>query len=173
MKNTNKINKIILLAITVFTVTSLLSSCMIIPVYTWHKIDPSTVSSVQICDFYNVDTYREAFLEAEYPTYDIPEEEKEKFLAELGELAFNDSIVIIPVSQQPRLSYGRWTVRINYTDDSYQLISNNGYGRTYDKSNNPIEHHRGTYDDQKWNSFIESYVTRATNSSLEETESNT
>jgi hypothetical protein len=174
MNKHSKYKKIILLTFALFAIMGSLTSCIIIPVYKWYEIDSETVASIQIYDLYDANTYMEAFLKTEVPVYEIPEEDKDTFLTELGKITFDDPIVIILASQQPRRSYGRWTVRVNYTDGSYQLISNEGFGQTFDENNECLESHRGLCDDEIWYEFIENYVPKDIfDRTQKETESNT
>ena len=156
-----KLRRIAIAFSIILALSTTLTGCMIIPVYSWNRIEPDTVTSIQIYDLDDnsyEERYQGNFRTTEIPDYTIEEEDKEAFLKDLSRITFNNPIILIPLSFQPKRSYGRWTARINYTDGSYQLISNKGYGGIYDADDNMTDLRQGTCDSEKWNEFIEKYV---------------
>lgn len=139
-------------------VTSSMTSCIVIPRYEYFEIDADTVASIEIYDLCEADSIYGNFVETESPVYEIPTDKKTDFLNELAEIRFSDAIVIVLAAIDPSFNYDEWTVRINYTDGSYQLISSDGYGETFDANGELIDFHHFGCDQDEWWSFISEYL---------------
>ena len=150
--------RIVLLTVSIILIMCCLSSCIIIPRYHHFEIDTSTVSSIQIYDLCENEDYSSRFLETETPVYEIPKEQTASFVAELNSIEFSDYIIIVLAAIDPSFNYGEWTVRINYSDGTYELISNGGYGETYDSNNERVSGHHWSCDDAEWEAFIGKYI---------------
>lgn len=150
--------RIVLFMLTIILIASTLTSCVIIPIYENFELDSDTVSSIEIYDLCEVDSYYGEFAQTETPVYVIPAEQKADFLNDLAEIRFNDSIVIALVPMDPNFYYDAWTVRINYTDGSYELISSDGFGQTFDSNGKEIDSHHLRCDQDEWWEFIDKYV---------------
>ena len=148
---------VLLSAILILTIP-ILTSCIIIPQFKRFEIATDTVTSIEIYDLHQVDTLYGNFIETQTPVYESPQEENTDFLNDLAEIRFTDSIVIALVAMDPSFYYDDWTVRINYVDDSFQLVSSDGYGQTYDKSGEVIDTHHFGCDQKEWWAFIGKYV---------------
>lgn len=147
-----------LFLLTLLIVTCTMTSCIIIPIYENFEIDAEKVAAIEIYDLCEVDTLYGDFVETETPVYEIPRENNEDFLNALAEIRFSDTIVITLAAVDPSFYYDEWTVRINYTDGSYELISSDGYGQTYDSNGESIDSHHFGCDEDEWRAFISKYV---------------
>ena len=160
--------KLALFLISLVLLVPILSGCIIIPRYTNFEIDAATVESIEIYDLYR-DT--EIIKEDGYSPYQripqpyettsvytLPEEEKADFLSDLAKIRFNDYIIIVLAAIDPGFNYARWTVRINYTDGSYEFLSCYGYGETFNKDVERIDSHHNGCDENEWFAFIEKYT---------------
>ena len=150
--------RIVLFLISIILVMSCLSGCIIIPRYRHFEIDATTVLSIQIYDLCESESYYDQFIKTETPVYEIPQEQTANFVADLNSITFTDYLIIVLAAIDPSFSYGVWTVRINYTDGSYELISCRGYGETYDSNNERVSGHHWSCDDVEWEAFIGQYV---------------
>ena len=150
--------RIVLFLISIILVMSCLSGCIIIPRYRHFEIDATTVLSIQIYDLCESESYYDQFIKTETPVYEIPQEQTANFVADLNSITFTDHLIIVLAAIDPSFSYGVWTVRINYTDGSYELISCRGYGETYDSNNERVSGHHWSCDDVEWEAFIGQYV---------------
>ncbi len=154
----------------VFVMNSL-TGCIIIPQYKHFKIDADSVSSIEIYDLCKVDTYESYFLETEDVDYTIPEEKASDFLKDLSDIRFSDHILIILAAVDPSFSYDTWTVRINYADGSFELISCDGYGQSFDENGTKIDSHHYGCDNDEWNEFLKKYIPKEIFSHAHTTES--
>ena len=123
--------KIILSVMVSILLLSLLTGCIVIPLRHNFEINADEVESVDIYDLREVDTLYGDFVETEKPVYKIPADKNVEFLSELSKIEFSDSIVIVLAAVDPSFYYGEWTVRINYTDGSFELISSHGFGERF------------------------------------------
>ena len=144
---------VLLTAVTILSMCTL-TGCIVIPIYKNFDIDANTVESIQIydlCENYSID-------DALAPVYEIPKESTADFLSDLAKIRFSDAIIIVIAAIDPSFCYDTWTVRVNYTDGSYEFISCDGYGETFDKNGKRTGgHHFGCYNDEWW-AFIGQYV---------------
>lgn len=142
-----------LLCILLFSLLISLSSCVIIPRYMTYDIDAETVSSAEIHQL-----GKEDYLPSEETLIQTIEgDQLEDFLSDLSDIRFSD-IIIFPAAMDPSFAFGTWVVRINYTDGSYALISDRGYGETYDENDSRTDLNHFDCDNDKWNQFIKDYL---------------
>lgn len=149
--------RIALFILTVIVMCTL-TSCIIIPVYENFEIDADTVASIAIYDLCQSDSLYGGFVETETPIYEIPTEKNTDFLNDLSKIRFSDHIVIVLAAIDPSFYYDVWTIRINYTDGSFELISSDGFGQTYDNNGEVIDSHHFGCDQEEWWTFIGKYV---------------
>ena len=139
-------------------VTSILTSC-IIPFYKNFRFKEDRVASIEVYDLCQCkNTEGPYFLETESPVYEIPEETLDDFLTDLAEIRFSDALVLLPIPQDPSFGYDTWTLRINYIDGSYQLLSNCGYGQTFDARGEITDTHHFSCDREEWEALIGKYL---------------
>ena len=146
------------LAVALLLIMSTFTSCIVIPLYKNFEIDAATVSSIEIYDLCNTDTFCGCFLETESPVYTISSEKESDFLNDLSAIEFSDAIIIVLAAIDPSFYYDTWTVRINYTDGSYELISCDGFGEIYDQNGEAVEAHHFGCDNEEWSAFIAKYL---------------
>lgn len=135
-----------------------LTGCIIIPRYKYFEIDGSTVSSIQIYDLCEYDGLGSDFLDSETAAHVIPKDENEAFLKDLARIRFSDALVIVLAAVDPSFYYDTWTVRINYTDGSYELISCDGYGEIFDEKGTRTDSHHYGCDNDEWRIFMGKYL---------------
>ena len=153
-----KINRILTVAFAL-TILISLTGCIVIPLYKYYDdIDTEKVSSVDIYDLRNSESYYSDFLETETPVYTLKDDQLNEFWGDLGKIRFTDQIIITIAAVDPSFSYDEWVVRINYIDGSYSLISCDGYGETYDKNNQVIDTNHFGCDNEEWKQFIGKYL---------------
>ena len=150
----NRIGLFILTVIVMCTLTS----CIIIPVYKNFEIDANAVVSIEIYDLCQADSLYGEFVKTETPVYEIPAEKITDFLNDLSKIRFSDHIIIVLAAIDPSFCYDEWTIRINYTDGSYELISSDGCGETYANNGEVIDSHHFGCDQEEWRDFIGQYV---------------
>ncbi len=156
MKRIRGLAVMALVLVLMFTFTG----CVVIPLGDhYYDYDPETVVSVEIYDLRGSLTTTDSFLETDVPVYTVTEEQKTEFLADLGQIQFEDYIFIVLAAYDPSFDYGEWAIRINRADGSYVLHSNGGYAKTYDKNNKLTNYHRHSQTDQeRWGRLMEKYV---------------
>ena len=147
-----------LFILTVIIVACTMTSCIIIPIYENFEIDADTVASIEIYDLCEVDSLYGDFVKTETPVYEIPTEKNTDFLNDLAKIRFSDAIIIVLAAIDPSFYYDVWTIRINYTDGSYELISSDGFGQTYANNGEVIDSHHLGCDQKEWLAFIGKYV---------------
>ena len=116
-----------LLTLTIILIMLTLTSCIVIPIYKRFKIDADTVTSIEIYDLCELDSLYGNFDKTQKNIYKISADKNADFLNDLAEIRFSDSIILVPAAVDPSFYYDEWTVRINYTDGSYEFISSDGY----------------------------------------------
>lgn len=147
-----------LFVLTIVLIVTTLTSCIIIPKYKKFKIDANMVESIEIYDLCEENSEFSYFIQTTSPVYKIPTEKTTIFLNDLAEIRFTDYIIIVLAAIDPGFNYDTWTVRINYRDGSYQLLSSAGYGETYDEKGDKIDSHHFGCDQEEWWGFIGKYV---------------
>ena len=145
-------------AIIIALVLTTLTSCVIIPRYKKFEIDSAKVTSIEIYDLCTVDTLYGNFVKTETPVYQIPTEQTNAFLKDLAQIRFSDALVIALMAMDPSFYYDDWTIRINYTDGSFELISSDGHGQTFDANGQMTDYHHWGCDNEEWWNFIAKYV---------------
>lgn len=148
----------ILLSVLFLFVLVSFTSCIVIPMYKHYDIDSEKVSSIEIYDLRNSETYYYDFPGEELPVYTIEKDQMTDFLSDLSDIRFSDTIIITIAAIDPSFYYGNWVVRINYTDGSYAFISCGGYGATYDENHQRTDSNHFYCDDDEWHQFIGKYV---------------
>lgn len=150
--------RIALLTVSIILIMCCLSGCIVIRRYRHFDIDPITVSSIQVYDLCDDDGWESQFLATDIPVYEISEEQTADFISDLNDIEFSDHLIITIAAIDPSFNYGEWTVRINYNDGTYELISDGGYGETYDSNNEWVSSHHWSCDAAEWEAFIGKYV---------------
>ena len=123
-----------------------------------YQISPDTVSSIQFYDLRENESSFEAFLETQSPVYTLPDNQVSDFLYDLSQLQFTDGIILLPVAMDPCFQYGKWTVRINYNDRSYRLISNTNYSAVFDENDEFVTSNHFGCDEKEWKKLLKDYV---------------
>ena len=149
--------RLVVLLLTV-AILSFFTSCIWIPRKTNYDINEDALSSVEIYCLDNNSSHYDDFVETEQPIYTLKEDQIDGFIDELENIRFDDSIFIVLAAMDPSFYYGEWVVRINYDDGSYDLISCDGYGATYDENGLIVSTNHYSYDDEKWEEFVKSYL---------------
>lgn len=151
--------RIFMLALITVLLICTLSACIMIPRRKNFEIDPETVASVE---FYDLREYKgpeeSAFLKTEVPVYTLPTGSTAAFLSDLGDIRFSDTIIITIAAIDPSFRYGEWVVRINYTDGSFQLLSDGGYGESFDANGERTSSHHFSPKDERWSALMEKYL---------------
>lgn len=150
--------RVVLLTISLMIILCTFTGCLAIPKYKNYEISKDTVSSIEIYDLRDADTLYSNFLKTVTPAYAISEEKVNDFLNDLSKIEFSDVVIITIAAVDPSFYYDVWTVRINYTDGSYELVSCDGFGETYDKNDEVTSWHHYGCDQDEWNVLIKKYV---------------
>ena len=145
-------------ALTIVLLCFSLTSCIIIPLKTNFEIDPSAVAFVEVYYLAEVDTLYGNFVKTEETAYKIPTEQTADFLGDLAKIEFSDAIVIVLAAIDPSFYYDDRTVRINYNDGSFELISPDGYGQTFSNTGELIDSHHYGCNQDEWDALISKYV---------------
>lgn len=69
----------------------------------------------------------------------MEEDQIEDFLNDFAQLEFTDYIIITIAAVDPSFNYGKWVVRINFTDGSYVMHSCGGYQESFNSSGELVE----------------------------------
>ena len=152
-----KMRRILSISVLAMFLISLLTGCIIIPRYKHFIIDAKAVSRIQIYDLSNVDTSYGEYVLTNVPSYTIPKDQKAAFLDNLSDIRFSDTIIITIAAVDPSF-FMDWTVRIDYNDGTFDLISCAGYGESYDSSGQVASAHHYGCDDEQWMTFLAKYV---------------
>ena len=139
-----------------------LTGCVFIP--SWKQIDVRhDTSEIVSVELYNLTvSYSGRFngsrideMEEELDPCDtLDAEDYDDFVKDLEKLIFSDHIFIILAAMDPYYHYKGYTVKITYQNGDYDILS--PVGQLYDSG----EKYRETgwsYDEDKWNTFIEKY----------------
>lgn len=133
--------------------------CGCIPIYNnVDDIKAEDIESIEIYDLSNCDKPYSGFHNKIDPVYTLDKTLHGEFLDELSEIEFRDTLVRLPIPMDPNFSYDVLTVRINYTNGNFRLISCDGYGETYNKSGEVIDFDHYGCDNDEWRGFIEKYL---------------
>lgn len=150
--------KVFLISVLSLAILLSITGCVIIPLHKNYNLDSEEVASVEIYDLRNSETHYSNFLEAESPVYTVKKDKTADFLSDLSEIDFSDALIITIAAVDPSFEYGDWVVRINYADESFSLISCNGYGESYDSNGETADDNHFGCDNDEWNQFIGKYV---------------
>ncbi len=130
-----------------------LSGCIVLTFEKYYDdIDREKLSSVEFFDLRNGQTLLDP------SAHILPAEEADPFLDDLAKIRFEDKMVIVLAAVDPSFEWGEWVVRLNYTDGTYTLISNKGYGASYDANDKNIDTNHYGCADEEWYTLIEKYV---------------
>ena len=152
-----KVKQAVASVILMVFLVSCLTGCIIIPLRKNFDIPPDTVSSIEVYDLRQANNQRN-WLENGTPAYTLPESDHADFLQALSEITFRDAIIIILAATDPSFQYDDWTLRINYTNGSYEFLSSDGYGEVFDSSGERIDSHHWSCDQEAWDELIGKYV---------------
>lgn len=141
----------VILSILALSLLVSLTSCVV--KYKTYNIDAETVSSIEIFDLGE----RGSLDMPETPSYTVESDQQADLLSDLSDIQFSDTIILF-AANDPSFSFGRWVVRINYTDGSYTLISDGGYGETYDAAEQKILRNHFDCDADEWERFLAKYL---------------
>ena len=152
--------RILFLMLTLMLALCMLTSCIIIPLYRHFRIDIYEVESIEIYDLPEIETYnyQSGFEERLSSIYTLSGEQKNAFLSDLGEIQFKDAIVIVLAAMDRSARYNRWSIKINYTSGSYDTLSCDGYGHSYDENGEMVDSHYYSCEYEVWYALIEKYV---------------
>ena len=153
-----KTKRVLFLILLCFMTLASLTSCIAIPMHKHYDIDPKEVSSIEIYDLCETDSLYGKFHKTETSVYEIPKEKNADFLSELSDIEFSDTLLITIIPSDPSFYYDEWTVRVNYTDGSYELISCDYYGQTYNPNGEVTDEHHFGCERDEWRAFVEQYV---------------
>ena len=142
----------------VFLSVWLLNGCISIPQYTTFDISSEEVESVVVFDFSGFESRDSYLLRDEIPVYEVEEEKIPDFLSDLSKIQFSEHIIVGVMAWDPIFKYGEWTVRINYSDGTYEFISCAGYGETCDEDGEVVSCHHFSCDEQEWSKFIGKHI---------------
>ena len=149
--------RLALLIVSILLISCSFTSCIVIPRSKSFKISEDKVSSIDVYDLREKIHYSD-FLRTEEPIHEISEDNLGDFLSDLAKIRFSDNLVIVLAAVDPSFFYDDWTVRINYTNNTYELLSCAGYGETYNENNEVVSTHHFSCDNEEWHTFIKKYV---------------
>ena len=149
--------RLALLIVSILLISCSFTSCIVIPRSKSFKISEDKVSSIDVYELREKSHYSD-FLRTEEPIHEISEDKLGDFLSDLSKIRFSDNLVIMLAAVDPSFLYDDWTVRINYTNNTYELLSCAGYGETYNENNEVISTHHFSCDNEEWHTFIKKYV---------------
>jgi len=150
--------RVLMLILSVILLMATLTGCIMIPLYKNFKIDASIVESIDFYDLRQAESSYSDFSLTEKPVYTITTDDISAFLDDLAKIQFSDTIYISIAAFDPSFSYGDWTVRIFYKDNSYAFLSYSHYGESFDKDGNLISSHHFGCDQEEWLALIGKYV---------------
>ena len=150
--------RLALLTISLLVLVATLTSCIVIPRYRYFEIDATTVESVEIYDLSKSESRYSNFLETETPVYKIPADKTSAFLDDFSKIRFSNPIIIVLAAIDPSFAYSNWTVRINYTDGSFELLSSGGYGQSFDANGENISAHHWSCEEEDLSELIGKYL---------------
>ena len=155
MKRTKLFISVLLLIVLLCSLTG----CIVIPFHDYYDdIDPETVASIQVYNLRNADKYSDIFLQTETPLHTLHPTEHAAFLDDLAQIRFTHHVLIVLAAVDPSFRYGDLTVRINFTDGSFRLISDCHYAEAFDKDGNVIDRNRYGCDEAEWMCLVQKYL---------------
>jgi len=130
----------------------LLSGCM-----TYHQvdyIDPENVVSISFYDLRDIHAY--SGFHTKYETvFTLDPARNSEFIYELSSLQFSQ--LYIP-GMDPSFKFSDWTVRIDFYDGSFMLLSDGGYLQTLDAQDETLDQEHTNIDSELWLDFVSSYL---------------
>lgn len=120
------------------------------------------ISQIKVIDlFYNSDeNFNQTF---ESPLATLEASRFEAFVNDLETLPFVSkmTLVLFPVAVDPSDGFGQYTIRIEYQDGSYEMISDFGYQVYRSSDDAHISSDNYEIDDETWYDFLEKYFGQA------------
>ena len=136
-----------------------LTGCIIIPRYKhYDDIDAEKVSTIEIYGIHKSERITSSDVNADTLAYSLDENEFSDFLNKLSKIQFKDYILIVPGAVNPSFSYGNYVVKIKYNNGNYILISDGGFGESFDADGNRIDKNHFGCDTEKWENLIFDYL---------------
>ena len=136
-----------------------LTGCIIIPRYKhYDDIDVEKVSAIEIYGIHKSERITGSDVNADTLAYSLDENEFSDFLNKLSKIQFKDYILIVPGAVDPSFSYGNYVVKIKYNNGNYILISDGGFGESFDADGNEISSNHFGCDTEKWENLIFDYL---------------
>ena len=136
-----------------------LTGCIIIPRYKhYDDIDAEKVSTIEIYGIHKSERITSSDVNADTLAYSLDENEFSDFLNKLSKIQFKDYILIVPGAVNPSFSYGNYVVKIKYNNGNYILISDGGFGESFDADGNEISSNHFGCDTEKWENLIFDYL---------------
>ena len=136
-----------------------LTGCIIIPRYKrYDDIDVEKVSAIEIHDICECEWKISSDVNADTLVYSLDENEFSDFLNKLSKIQFKDYIIIVPAPMDPSFNYGNYVVKIMYNNEKYMLISDAGFGESFDADGNEISSNHFGCDTEKWENLIFDYL---------------
>ena len=83
--------------------------------------------------------------------------EFEGFVTALEKLPFKNAMVISLAASDPSFYFGKYVVKITYSNGAYELISDSDYQEYYD-SNGVMDYHHYALSSDKWEKFLSTYM---------------
>jgi hypothetical protein len=121
-----------------------------------NDIAEADVASIQIYELLP-DERDSGFHKTIEPAVTLDSSQHGEFLEGLSKLKFSDTFPLLAPSD-PSFQYGAYVVRLNFTDGSFRLISDNGYGASYDAQGNYASSDHYGCDDDDWYAFLKPYL---------------
>ncbi len=155
MKRTKFIFMLLIASTLLFSITGCVTLQM--------QIDDVTEANVASIQIYRLlpDDRVSGFHETSEPIVTLDPSRHGEFLEGLAKLKFSDTIPLFMASD-PSFSYGAYVVRLNFTDGSFRLISDSGYGETFNAQGECVSADHYYCDSEKWEALLNPYLPTAT-----------
>ncbi len=153
-----KIHRLFILTLIIF----LLTGCLISHKTKYHDdISTENVTRIEIYDCRaEVDSYDPAtkgFHKDKDPVCALVNDDIASFLEDFGKVKFEDKVYFILAPQDPSFHFGKWVVRILFTDGTSSFYSSYGYNLTLDSDDNFVTGNHYCCDDAEWEALIAKY----------------
>ena len=153
-----KIHRLFILTLIIF----LLTGCLISHKTIYHDdISTEDVTRIEIYDCRSeVNSYDPAtkgFHEYKDPVCTLTDDDIASFLEDFGKIKFESKVYLIPAAQDPSFNFGKWVVRILFTDGASSFYSSYGYNVTLDADGNSVSGDHSLCDDTEWEALIAKY----------------
>lgn len=136
-----------------------LTGCIIIPRYKrYDDIDVEKVAAIEIYGIHKCERKISSDVNADTLVYSLDENEFSDFLNKLSKIQFKDHIIIVLAAIDPSFNYGNYVVKIMYNNEKYMLISDAGFGESFDADGNRIDKNHFGCDTEKWENLIFDYL---------------